>query len=278
MNITECNQETGSSCFGSARKKLGAFTLIELLVVIAIIAILAAMLLPALARAKEKARRTQCLNNLKQMAVSFLGYAYENNDRFPKGSGSYWIWDMDKVAGDSMLSANLMFQKSCFCPGTTPPFTDQDNLSLWHWGDGAIKPFHTTGYALTLDDTAALIKTNANPTTHPQAVQYGPIWVDPGPITDRIMIADATICLTGPSPSTAPTSEAGRWTYNYADIMGGYPKHHRTAHLKGNVPAGGNLAMLDGHVEWRRFELMHIRGYGGAGGGLDNMTCPAYWW
>ena len=61
------------------RNSQRAFTLIELLTVVAIIAVLAAMLLPALSRAKNTARRTQCLNNLKQMITGSLLYADDNS-------------------------------------------------------------------------------------------------------------------------------------------------------------------------------------------------------
>jgi prepilin-type N-terminal cleavage/methylation domain-containing protein/prepilin-type processing-associated H-X9-DG protein len=83
------------------RSKMYGFTLIELLVVIAIIAILAAILFPVFAKAREKARQSSCLSNVKQVSIAVLSYAQDYDERFPIGGAAAtpaYFWPMGVAA------------------------------------------------------------------------------------------------------------------------------------------------------------------------------------
>jgi prepilin-type N-terminal cleavage/methylation domain-containing protein len=112
MNYPRCRVPVGGRKSGS--RSGAGFTLIELLVVIAIIAILAAMLLPSLAKAKVAAKRTQCKSNLHQFVLAFNMYANDNKDRFPPG------WNNNATSTNDIWGGALAqyFKNTnvCLCP------------------------------------------------------------------------------------------------------------------------------------------------------------------
>jgi prepilin-type N-terminal cleavage/methylation domain-containing protein/prepilin-type processing-associated H-X9-DG protein len=248
---------------GKPTVKIAAFTLIELLVVIAIIAILAAMLLPALSRAKQKAQAIYCMNNLKQLTLGWVMYDNDNSGRL---SPNCEAGEQPAVMNDpSILPGGKYIQ---WCPGnlqTIALFLDQTNFIQ----NGLVYPYVNTLNVYKCSADQSFVKFAGANYARPRSYSMN-CWLSPYPGRDattifggkkaRIFNKESDFAQPGPSMTFVFIDENDKSIDDgYFAGSPGLPNHWINVSATRHGNAGG-LSFADGHSEiksWKDNTVLH---------------------
>ncbi len=204
------------------------FTLIELLVVIGIIAILAAILFPVFAQAREKARQTACMSNLRQVGLATLQYAQDYDEVMvgtELGENPEYFWG-------EMLEPYMKSRQILTCPSTLAPFLISSPVPGFPRGISV-----EWSYNYAINDIKDVSGRSIGAAFAHQASFTRP--------ADTVLILDGWPASV--EPVTNEERHEMRWTWGQRDAIenpldDGNPRHHE----------GFNLLLADGHAKWRK--------------------------